>query len=252
MDNISIIIKYNTYYTFNISKLTTIEELKRNIITKIKNFKSNNFFLLFNNKLLHEYKVINDYNIENNNIIQIIPKIKGGRVGIGRLIKKIMNEFLNSIFSVLNPITGPFKDIVLAIVSMAELLVEIIKLIPLIIETSILIFTPDKLIDDIIHGLMKGINTLFITLLNSLNLDTMRGKPKASTGSGAFGVTDKSKKVCVTPKLINLIILVLCPPLQLFLYKKMKGIFLVIICALMTYYLYYFPGLIFAALHVLC
>ena len=108
MDNISIIIKYNTYYTFNISKLTTIEELKRNIITKIKNFKSNNFFLIFNNKLLSDSKVINDYNIENNNIIQLIPKIKGGG-----LFERVMSSLLNSIFSFLNPITGPFKDIVI-------------------------------------------------------------------------------------------------------------------------------------------
>ena len=151
---------------------------------------------------------------------------------------------------------GPLIDPIFAIgngfLKIYEFVVAFFDIFINVIETIPLILKPDKLIDDVIHGLMKGINTIFITLLNSLDLDTMRGKPKASSGSGAFGVTDKSKKVCVTPKLINLIILVLCPPLQLFLYKGMKGIFLVIICALMTYYLYYFPGLIFAALHVLC
>ena len=100
---------------------------------------------------------------------------------------------------------------------------------------------------------LKTIQTnVFKTLIDSLDVDSIRGDKKEGTGKGPFGVTPESKHVCVAPTMVNLIILVLCPPLQLFLYKGMKGIVLVIICALLTYYCYYFPGLIFAALHVLC
>jgi hypothetical protein len=32
----------------------------------------------------------------------------------------------------------------------------------------------------------------------------------------------------------------------------LHGIFLVVICTILTVWCYYFPGLIFAALHILC
>ena len=210
----------------SVNKLNKYELFK--IIKKKYNINCNSCYLVYNNKIINDN---NNITFKENDIIFLNSKIKGGIIGT-------IVDMLQSMVNFLKQLGGLIDDLLRIIWNLVE-----------IIPT---IFDPTKLIDDIIHGLMKGINTLFITLLNSLDLDTMRGKPKASTGSGAFGVTDKSKKVCVTPKLINLIILVLCPPLQLFLYKKMKGIFLVIICALMTYYLYYFPGLIFAALHVLC
>jgi len=52
--------------------------------------------------------------------------------------------------------------------------------------------------------------------------------------------------------LMNLIILVVCPPLALYKDRGITGLFLVIVCALLTYYLYYFPGFLFAALHIMC
>ena len=66
------------------------------------------------------------------------------------------------------------------------------------------------------------------------------------------GIYDKKNQVCVAPTLINLIILVVCPPLALYKDRGLKGFFLVIVCALLTYYLYYFPGFLFAALHIMC
>ena len=75
---------------------------------------------------------------------------------------------------------------------------------------------------------------------------------KEDAEGGPFGVKNKKRAVCVPPTLMNIIILILCPPLAIFLDKGLKGFFPTIICSLMTYFLYYFPGLIFAALHVLC
>jgi len=40
--------------------------------------------------------------------------------------------------------------------------------------------------------------------------------------------------------------------LALFMDRGIQGMFLVIVCAILTVKLYYFPGLIFAALHILC
>ena len=62
----------------------------------------------------------------------------------------------------------------------------------------------------------------------------------------------ETENVCVSPSLFRLIILVLCPPLAIFLHKGLAGILSVILCSLMTYFLYYFPGFIYAALIVFC
>jgi len=109
-----------------------------------------------------------------------------------------------------------------------------------------------------------GINNMLSALMNKLsfsNEKTMKEK-KADGSGGIFGIDDTSKSVCVKPTVINLIILVLCPPLALYLHLGRGGIngitgffyllFMVIVCSGMTYYMYYFPGFLFAALHILC
>ena len=78
------------------------------------------------------------------------------------------------------------------------------------------------------------------------------GKSSDSKDDGIFGMDERARRVCMSPSLINIIILVLCPPLALYLNKGLKAWYLVIVCCLMTYYLYYFPGFIFATLHILC
>ena len=153
-----------------------------------------------------------------------------------------------------------FKPIVNPVLAIGKGFIQVGELVPLLIEIVInvallipTIFTPDKLIDDVIYGVMSGINGLFSGMIDSLTIGASASSGGADDQtSGAFGTTKKSQAVCVAPTYFNLMILVLCPPLMLFIKKKWKGIILVIICALLTYYCYYFPGLIFASLHVLC
>ena len=86
------------------------------------------------------------------------------------------------------------------------------------------------------------------------NLSNLFGDsvPKNDGSDGVFGIEDKKKQVCIKPSIINLIILIVCPPLALYINKGLKSIFMIIVCGLMTYYMYYFPGFLFAALHILC
>ena len=199
------------------------------------NFKSNSFYLVCNGKLITKYS---DKLNENDNI-NVFLRVKGG-------IMKILEP-------VFSPILTPLKDIALAAIGILELVIEIVKLIPNILELLITIFQPDRLINDIIYAIMTGISTMTGALFGKFTYG--KTKPdKNEPGGGIFGIEDKSKRVCVTPSFINLMILVLCPPLALYLKLgfSIPGVFMVIICCLMTYYLYYFPGFIFAALHILC
>ena len=78
----------------------------------------------------------------------------------------------------------------------------------------------------------------------SSNPDSIRDAAKKASG--------QIPKVCASPTIMNIIILVLCPPLALFFDRGIQGLFHVLVCGLLTVKLYYFPGFIYAALHILC
>ena len=151
------------------------------------------------------------------------------------------------------PIISPIITIAQAFVSLGELASMIVKVVIDIIKLSTTIFNPDKLLNDIIYGSIKGITSMITAIFENISNLFGDSVPKKEDGTGGvFGIEDKKKQICVKPTIINLIILIVCPPLALYINKGLKSIFMVIVCGLMTYYMYYFPGFLFAALHILC
>jgi len=224
------------FINFNNNKIkinaNSIKELKN--IVKLK-LNINNFYLVHNGRILLESKTLDYYNIYDNSFIDVNLKLNGG-----------VMEIFEAIFS---PILNPFKDMILAIVSLLELLFEMIGLFFKLFKVIPVLFNPDKLINDVIYGITNLISSLINGFVNQFTFN----ESKSNNGnSGLFGIEDNSKKICIKPTLFNLILLVLCPPLALYIDRGFKGFFLVIVCALLTYYLYYFPGFLFAALHILC
>ena len=152
---------------------------------------------------------------------------------------------------IFEPILGPIIGIAKGFISLGEicgtlvqLLIDVIKMIPTI-------FSPDKLLNDVIYGSITGITSMFTALFAKVGF--IGGDPKTDDGSGGvFGIDDPNKAICIKPTIINLVLLVVCPPLALYIKRGFSSFFLVIICGLMTYYMYYFPGFLFAALHILC
>ena len=75
--------------------------------------------------------------------------------------------------------------------------------------------------------------------------------------NGVFGASNKDgspkpNATCVPPSTLKLILMILCPPYVVFnKYGLLRGWHLTILCCYLTYW-YYFPGLMFACLHVLC
>ena len=147
------------------------------------------------------------------------------------------------------PIVAPIVGIAKGFVLMGEMAVTIVELVIKMIKIIPNVFNPDKLINDIIFGVTQGINSLLTGFMNQFTFNETNNN---SSGGGLFGMDNNKNKVCIKPTLMNIIILVLCPPLALYVDRGFKGIFLVIVCALLTYYMYYFPGFLFAALHILC
>jgi hypothetical protein len=227
-----VFINYNNNIK-NITLPTTIDGLNRLITEK---YDISDFYLISNNKLLTPY----NYNYTNkDNTIIINSRLNGG-----------VFDILEPIFA---PILNPFKDMILAIVDILALVLELLKIIPKIIELSTSIFSPDKLLNDVIYGSITGVTSMITAIFENLSNLFGDSVPKKEDGTGGvFGIEDKKKAVCIKPTIINLIILIVCPPLALYINKGWKSIFMIIVCGLMTYYMYYFPGFLFAALHILC
>ena len=159
-------------------------------------------------------------------------------------------ETFGIVDDIFKPIIRPIVGIANGFVKMSELSVIILEIFGKTIEAAANIFSPSKLIEDVLYGVTHGITSMFSAIVEKIDIGG--GDVDKEKDGGPFGVTEKKQATCIPPTLMNLMILVLCPPLALFLNKGISGWFITIVCALMTYFMYYFPGFIFAALHILC
>ena len=219
----------------NIKNITLPNSINQfnTLITETYNI--SDFYTITNNKLItsNNYKHIN-----NDNTILINSRLKGGILDI-----------LEPIFA---PILNPFKDMILGIVDILELVLELLKIIPKILELIPSILSPINLLNDVIYGSITGITSMITAIFENIQNLFGDSNSKSDSNNGIFGIENKKKQVCIKPTIINLVILIVCPPLALFINKGWKSFFMIIVCALMTYYMYYFPGFLFAALHILC
>ena len=201
-------------------------------------------------------KIINKTNwkslrqsISNNDTLFVNNRLKGGLIPlpVGIILT------IGLIFLLLNPIITPILDIVKAIIAFAKLIYDIIMLMFKMFEIIPLIFDPPKLIDDVIFAVSYSINTIISKLGTSGNT-TKTDDPSKKHNSGPFGVSRRERNpICIKPTLAVLIMLILCPPLGIF-YKLGfgRGFIPAIVCGVLCVKLYYFPGLLFASLMVMC
>ena len=149
---------------------------------------------------------------------------------------------------IFEPIFSPIENIASGFMKMFELIVELVKLISKLLSMVATIFNPPKLLNDIITGIFMGINVLFKAILNSLNIRNLFGEKKQN--KGVFGVSGNA--TCIKPTLLRLVLMILCPPLAIFMHRGISAFVNIIVSALLTIYGYYFPGLIYAMMIVLC
>jgi uncharacterized membrane protein YqaE (UPF0057 family) len=205
------------------SKSTKIYEILDSL--KIRNVSKESIYLTFNSKILKKSNTLQQYNIENNDILFLNSRIKGGVFPIIIAVLILIMTFMITFLILL-------EDLIV-------IFVKLIEIIPLI-------FDPKRFINDIIFGITFAIRSTFGGMFSSVDSGTSMRDAAADEAQG------KIPKVCVPPTLMNLIFLVICPPLALFLDRGLLGLFHVIVCSILTVKLYYFPGFIFAALHILC
>lgn len=170
--------------------------------------------------------------------------------------------------SELTEIFSGITKIAQAFIKLGELIFIFITFIPKMIETAFDIFNPTKLMNDVIGGTFASISLIASRIMDLINPRTYFGTdPKADYGEkeDIFGkkpekdangnyinpVNSKGRK-CLPPTMARMVLMMLCPPFALFLHLGLSGWVSIIICSLLTVYGYYFPGLIYTALHILC
>ena len=228
----------NYYKKINLSNidLKSLNELNEIIEYKFKLI-HDSYFIIHNGKKLKKIS-----NIENNDILEIITKKKGG---IGFFLGQIAS--ITAVIAVLSVLIKPLIDIIKILVMIISVTGQILSLFPKVIESILLLFNPKKFIDDVIFAITYGIKSVVGGMMSSMDSGTKSNKEEEEE-------PNSGPKVCMPPSIFNLIVLVLCPPLAIMLNSKdvFMGIVRSLICAILTVWCYYFPGLIFAAIHILC
>ena len=147
---------------------------------------------------------------------------------------------------------GPFKALIKPIKTIAkgfkkltELVVFIIEWFMKILDLFEYIIKPHRLIGAIIHGMMEGVKLIFTGTIGELSSGPKKAKIKRKTKP------KKNNKYCYKTKFFKMLILILFPPLAIFVDKGIKGIVPIVISTILTFKFYYFPGLIFTSIYLL-
>ena len=128
-----------------------------------------------------------------------------------------------------------------------EVLVKLIAAIPKLLSLFTIFTDPGKVIKDTAYGVVTGIKMLFEAIFDSTIGSFHKVLKPYFIGDGE---ENKDKQECISPTYMEILLLILCPPLAIFVRKGIKSFFIILIACGLTY-LYYFPGLIYATLHII-
>ena len=159
--------------------------------------------------------------------------------------------FLNMVLSPLEEIFKPLISIFKTVLVLINLFIELLKMLPKFFYMFNYLTDPGKIISDAIYGFTTGIKMILKSIVDilmgkSVGLLNLHVKDDDSNNKKQKRDTEE----CVNPSLLEILILLLCPPLAIFIRKGLKGFFTIVITAVLTYY-YYLPGLVYASLYVL-
>ena len=160
--------------------------------------------------------------------------------------------FFETVLEPLNPIFQPVVDIGVFLVKLVTLILELLKMAPKLPSLLTILTDPIKVIKDIVFGISTGIYMIFDAVIDMLFGDIRKAMGISTEQGSNDGDQNSSKqKKCIPPSVTKLLLLILCPPLALLLERGIHSILYVFICCILTYF-YYFPGLIYASLYILC
>ena len=165
------------------------------------------------------------------------------------IVNKIVGQILKVLLYPIRPIISPILKLEEAMAKVAELMITILMMVPKLLSLFTIFTDPGKLIKDTLFGITAGFKLIIETILDSI-FGNFHKTSKNYLGKLGDEEELEEKKECFTPKLIEVLLLILCPPLAIFVRKGISSIITILLASILTY-IYYIPGLIYASLHVL-
>ena len=212
--------------------VNNLKSLKYEIAKKF-NLQHSEFYLIADNCFLINDAYLKKINNSNDKYIstEIHLRLKGG--------------IIDAIIDLLSGLVKMLVGIVTIIKQFFEMLAYVFEMIPVV-------FDPPRLVNDILFAVTTSITTILDRAMNSVDVESPEDDEKEE--SGPMGVNKRvTEKICMPPTMTQILFLMLCPPLAIFFkYDFMRAIIPSIICGVLCVKLYYFPGLLFAALMTLC
>jgi len=160
---------------------------------------------------------------------------------------------------VLTPILAPVITLGIVMVTMGDIIFKMITIIPKLLKIAMNLFRPMAFIKDLVFGVFQSINMILAvigdlvfsvirTIFNTIFGQSLGGifghDPQRHPGSGKK-FKPKGNICRRPPSLFHYIIMIMCPPLFVFMKKGLSGWIYILIDIALTL-IFYFPGLLYA------
>jgi len=157
------------------------------------------------------------------------------------------------------PMILPIVMLGVTMILLGDVFFLMLKMVPKFLKIAMNLFRPEAFIKDLVFGVFKSIYMILDTI-GDLVLSTIRSIFNAIFGQslgGIFGHDEQrhpgngkkfkpKNKICKRPpSIFYYIILLLCPPIYVFMCKGLSGWIYILIDIALTF-LFYFPGLLYA------
>ena len=148
-------------------------------------------------------------------------------------------------------IIAPIIIIGLVFVTFGDIIIKIITMFPKLLRMVKSITDPEVFLRDLSFGLIKGIQMIMMSLKDMIEGIVRMVFKKLNISDDILGNKNKdnnqayNKVKCVKPTFLKYVILVVCPPLYVFMNKGFSGWLYILFDILFTC-MFYFPGLIYA------
>ena len=155
--------------------------------------------------------------------------------------------------STLIPIVPPLILVGIALALFGEVLIMIIKQFPALLKFIVNISDPELFLRDIVFGIFSGVQLVAMTVKDLIEGIVKKIFSKIGISDDIFGTGSNSKYYdpnavkCVKTSFLKYVILIVCPPLFIFMHKGIGGWMYIILDIALTF-MFYFPGLMYAIL----
>ena len=151
-------------------------------------------------------------------------------------------------------IIAPIIILGIVIVIFGEVLLKIIIQFPKLLRMMVNLTDPELFLRDVVFGIFSGIQLVAMTMKDLIEGMVHKIMSKLGISDDIFGTSQGNSKYydpnavkCVKTSFLKYVILIVCPPMFVFMHKGFEGWMYILLDIALTF-MFYFPGLMYAIL----